>query len=61
MRMRFACWVTRLGTHSEYVLLLHCNTDYANAAHFYVYTYFDCLMPSLLPLFLILMAMIDFD
>jgi len=59
--MRFACWVTRLGTHSEYVLLLHCNVDYANAAHSYVYTYVACHLPSVLTLFLILMAVIHLD
>ena len=36
-RMRIACWIPKAtNTHSEYVILLHCNNGYTNAPQCYV-------------------------
>jgi len=56
-RIRIACWIrksthththTQTHTLSENVLLFHGNSGYANAPHYYVYTYLICLVSSCL-------------
>ena len=37
-RMRIACWIPKAtDTHSEYVMLFHCNSGYTNAPQCYVH------------------------
>jgi hypothetical protein len=41
-RMRFACWITRLQTHTQhikYLLVFHSNNGYAKALQSHVYTH----------------------
>ena len=43
--MRIVCWIAKdTDTHTEYVLLFHCNNGCTNAPHCFVYTYIACIV-----------------